>query len=139
MLTVAHQPNEHGQHLGPDGATRFGLLVEDLDAAHRRALDAGAAEYYPPVDKPWKPRSSCVVDPSDNREAHARQILAMWAFVAPAAITRSGWRDWDRAYLPHRFLAVLVLWVRFARFGSIGGGLCARFARFRTGLSAWFG
>jgi DNA-binding transcriptional MerR regulator len=66
MLTVAHKPNEHGQHLGPDGSARFGLLVDDLDSAHRRALDAGATEYYPPVDKPWKPRSSCVTDPSGN-------------------------------------------------------------------------
>jgi DNA-binding transcriptional MerR regulator len=59
--------NEHGAHDGPAGASRFGLLVEDVDAAHRRALDAGATEVYAPVDKPWKPRSSCVADPSGNR------------------------------------------------------------------------
>ena len=62
-----HVANEHGAHDGPAGASRFGLLVEDVDAAHRRALDAGATEVYAPVDTPWKPRSSCVADPSGNR------------------------------------------------------------------------
>ncbi len=67
LLTVADQANEHGTHDGPAGVSRFGLLVDDVDAAHRRALDAGATEVYAPVDKPWKPRSSCVADPSGNR------------------------------------------------------------------------
>lgn len=63
---LAHAPNAHGVHHGPTGTSRFGILVSDVDAAHQRALDAGAAEHYPPVDKPWKPRSSCVIDPSGN-------------------------------------------------------------------------
>jgi DNA-binding transcriptional MerR regulator len=67
MLTVAHELDEHGEHRGPDGQSRFGLLVNDVDAVHQRALDAGAIEVYPPGDKPWKPRSSCVADPSGNR------------------------------------------------------------------------
>jgi PhnB protein len=67
MLTVAHQATEHGGHVGPDGRSRFGLLVDDVDAAHRRALEAGATEVHPPVDRPWKPRSSCVTDPNGNR------------------------------------------------------------------------
>ncbi|MFE3451451.1 VOC family protein [Nonomuraea sp. NPDC059194] len=67
LLTVAHEPNEHDKHDGPAGVSRFGLLVDDVDTAHRRAVDAGAIEVYPPVDKPWKPRSSCVADPSGNR------------------------------------------------------------------------
>ncbi|MGP3967518.1 VOC family protein [Streptomyces sp. 6N223] len=62
LLTVAHQPD----HPGPAGPSRFGLLVADVDATHRRALDAGATEVEPPVDRPWKPRSSCVTDPSGN-------------------------------------------------------------------------
>lgn len=66
LLTVAHAQGQHGQHSHPGGASRFGLLVSDVDEAHRRALDAGASEHYPPVDKPWKPRSSCVIDPSGN-------------------------------------------------------------------------
>lgn len=67
MLTVAHAATEHGAHEGPDGRSRFGLLVDDVDAAHGRALEAGATEVHPPVDRPWKPRSSCVTDPSGNR------------------------------------------------------------------------
>ena len=67
LLTVAHEPNAHGRHEGPAGASRFGLLVADLDAAHRRALDAGAVEVVEPYDAPWKPRSSSVRDPSGNR------------------------------------------------------------------------
>jgi DNA-binding transcriptional MerR regulator/catechol 2,3-dioxygenase-like lactoylglutathione lyase family enzyme len=67
LLTVADQASEQGRHDGPAGVSRFGLLVDDVDAAHRRALDAGATEVYAPVDKPWKPRSSCVADPSGNR------------------------------------------------------------------------
>ncbi|MFI7034927.1 VOC family protein [Microbispora rosea] len=67
LLTVAHELNEHGKHDGPAGVSRFGLLVDDVDAAHRRAVDAGAIEVSPPADKLWKPRSSCVADPSGNR------------------------------------------------------------------------
>ncbi|HSZ43046.1 MAG TPA: VOC family protein [Trebonia sp.] len=66
LLTIAHEPNDHGQHQGPAGTARFGLLVADIDAVHRRALDAGAREHYAPVDRPWKPRSSCVIDPGGN-------------------------------------------------------------------------
>lgn len=67
LLTVAHEPNTHGRHEGPAGASRFGLLVADVDAAHRRALDAGAVEVLAPYDAPWKPRSSSLMDPSGNR------------------------------------------------------------------------
>ncbi|MFC4468770.1 MerR family transcriptional regulator [Streptomyces xiangluensis] len=63
LLTVAHEPN----HPGPAGPSRFGLLVADLDTVHKRALDAGASEVETPADRPWKPRSSCVADPSGNR------------------------------------------------------------------------
>jgi DNA-binding transcriptional MerR regulator len=45
----------------------FGLLVDDVDAAHHRALTAGAAEVHPPADFAWKPRTSSVRDPSGNR------------------------------------------------------------------------
>jgi len=67
LLTVAREPGEHGRpHEGPTGTSRFGLSVADIDATHRRALDAGATEHYPPQERPWKPRSSCVIDPSGN-------------------------------------------------------------------------
>ena len=42
------------------------LFRSDVDAAHRKALDAGATERFAPYDKPWKPRTSHVTDPSGN-------------------------------------------------------------------------
>ncbi len=56
---------EHDQQ-PPIAATRFGLLVDDVDAAHQRALDAGGAEVHPPTDFAWKPRTSCLRDPDGN-------------------------------------------------------------------------
>lgn len=45
----------------------FGMLVDDVDARHRRALDHGATEISPPADYEWKPRCSVIDDPSGNR------------------------------------------------------------------------
>lgn len=45
----------------------FGLLVDDVDARHARALELGAIEISPPTDYGWKPRCSVVDDPSGNR------------------------------------------------------------------------
>jgi len=52
-----------------DGGTpsSFGLLVDDVDARHTRALELGATEISPPTDYRWKPRCSVVDDPSGNR------------------------------------------------------------------------
>jgi len=49
------------------GPSAFGLLVDDVDARHRRALAHGATEVSPPADYPWKPRASVIDDPSGNR------------------------------------------------------------------------
>ena len=62
LLTLVH-PTEEG---GPGGAARFGLLVDDLDERHAAALAAGANEEYGPLELPWKPRCSAVVDASGN-------------------------------------------------------------------------
>ncbi len=48
------------------GQSTFGLLVEDLDACHSRAVDAGAAEAVAPHDGEGMPRCSAVRDPSGN-------------------------------------------------------------------------
>lgn len=48
------------------GRAHFGLLVADVDAAHARALEAGAVEEHPPIEFGWKPRTSCVRDPYGN-------------------------------------------------------------------------
>lgn len=45
----------------------FGMLVDDVDAVHARALEHGAREVEPPADYAWKPRSSVLDDPSGNR------------------------------------------------------------------------
>jgi DNA-binding transcriptional MerR regulator len=62
LLTVAGE-----NHDGPAGASRFGLTVDDVDEAHRRALAAGAVEQSAPYDSSFKPRTSTVIDPSGNR------------------------------------------------------------------------
>jgi predicted enzyme related to lactoylglutathione lyase len=46
--------------------TRFGLLVDNVDTAHARAVRAGATEQHPPTEFSWKPRTSCVRDPDNN-------------------------------------------------------------------------
>jgi len=66
LLSVAHPANEHGEHAGPAGTSRFGLLVGDLDAVHAGALQAGGTEIHAPYQVPWKPRTSCISDPSGN-------------------------------------------------------------------------
>lgn len=48
------------------GPTTFGLLVDDLDAAHERALSAGATEVMKPEEPQGMPRTSAVKDPSGN-------------------------------------------------------------------------
>ncbi|GAA4628565.1 hypothetical protein GCM10023196_045440 [Actinoallomurus vinaceus] len=62
LLTVA----DPERHPWPGGRVKFGLLVDDIDAAHTRALTTGAVEIESPADKPWKPRSSTVQDPGGN-------------------------------------------------------------------------
>jgi DNA-binding transcriptional MerR regulator len=48
------------------GPTTFGLLVDDLDAAHTKALAAGATEVTKPQDAQGMPRNAAVKDPSGN-------------------------------------------------------------------------
>lgn len=48
------------------GPSTFGLLVPDLDAAHARAVEAGAVEAFPPRAAQGMPRHSAIKDPSGN-------------------------------------------------------------------------
>ena len=48
------------------GQSTFGLLVEDLDAVYRAALNAGAIEAVKPHDPGGMPRCSAVKDPDHN-------------------------------------------------------------------------
>jgi predicted enzyme related to lactoylglutathione lyase len=50
-----------------DHASAFGFNVSDLDAAHARAIAAGAVEHFPPMEEPGLPRHSRFEDPSGNR------------------------------------------------------------------------
>ena len=51
---------------GAAGPATIGVLVDDLDVAHRRALDAGATEVLGLHDTMGMPRSSAVRDPDAN-------------------------------------------------------------------------
>jgi DNA-binding transcriptional MerR regulator/uncharacterized glyoxalase superfamily protein PhnB len=57
---------EDPERLDWPGRSNFGLLVPDLDAAHRRALAGGATEAHPPRESEGMPRNSAVLDPSGN-------------------------------------------------------------------------
>jgi hypothetical protein len=48
------------------GQSTFGLLVEDLDTRHARAIEAGATETVAPRDAEGMPRCSAIRDPSGN-------------------------------------------------------------------------
>ncbi len=50
-----------------DHASAFGFSVPNLDAAHARAVAAGAVEHFPPMEEPGMPRHSRFADPSGNR------------------------------------------------------------------------
>jgi predicted enzyme related to lactoylglutathione lyase len=50
----------------PSGTTTFGLLVDDLDDAHARAVAAGGTEAVAPGNPQGMPRNSAVKDPSGN-------------------------------------------------------------------------
>ena len=46
----------------PPTRSALHLYVPDCDAAHTRALAAGASEVHPPMDQPYGERSSAVRD-----------------------------------------------------------------------------
>jgi DNA-binding transcriptional MerR regulator len=48
------------------GPSTFGLLVDDLDAVHARAMAAGGTEVVAPRSPQGMPRSSAIRDPSGN-------------------------------------------------------------------------
>ncbi|MEU4160818.1 MerR family transcriptional regulator [Actinoplanes sp. NPDC026670] len=62
LITLEEHDGAASRHEG----TRFGLLVDDVDTAHARAVNAGGVEVHPPTDFAWKPRTSCVRDPDGN-------------------------------------------------------------------------
>lgn len=62
LITLEERDREAARQSG----ARFGLLVDDVDAAHHRVIEAGGAEIHPAADFVWKPRTSCVGDLDGN-------------------------------------------------------------------------
>jgi len=62
--TILEMGEAHGQY----GAMPTGLhyYVPDVDAAYRRALEAGATSIRPPADQPYGERGAGVTDPAGN-------------------------------------------------------------------------
>jgi DNA-binding transcriptional MerR regulator len=54
------------EHMDQPGKSTFGLLTEDIDAYHARAVDAGATEVVAPHDAEGMPRCSAVRDVSGS-------------------------------------------------------------------------
>ena len=48
------------------GTANFGFVVDDLDGAYKRALNAGGSEIYPPREVDGMPRTAQLKDPSGN-------------------------------------------------------------------------
>jgi len=54
------------EHMDLPGQSTFGLLVDDIDTYHARAVYAGATEVVAPRDAEGMPRCSAVRDPDGN-------------------------------------------------------------------------
>jgi PhnB protein len=70
------------------GGTTAGLFmyVEDVDAAYRRAIDAGATETMPPADMFWGDRFGTVTDPF----GHSWQIATHVEDLTPEEMAERG-------------------------------------------------
>jgi uncharacterized glyoxalase superfamily protein PhnB len=67
--------DEGMQKKGPKGAgSAFYIYVLDVDAAHKRALEAGMSETMPPTDMFWGDRFSAVDDQFGHRWCFATQV-----------------------------------------------------------------
>ncbi len=57
-----------------DVGTRFYLYVEDVDAGHKRAVDAGLKEIAAPEDMFWGDRTAVLEDPWGHRWTFATHV-----------------------------------------------------------------
>ena len=68
LTEVSLLPPEQVQDAGcrPRRIRGIGFLVEDLDSAYGRALDAGATDVHRATDSPGIPKNAQLKDPSGN-------------------------------------------------------------------------
>ncbi|MDA7947423.1 MAG: VOC family protein [Hyphomicrobiaceae bacterium] len=59
---------------GSEVGTRFYLYVDDVDAAHKRAVDADLKEMSPPEDAFWGDRTAVLEDPWGHRWTLATHV-----------------------------------------------------------------
>ena len=76
-----HSPGHVGYQVGPvylgfdqvdrasddESAVTLWFRVDDVDATYTAFVELGAANVYPPVDKPWGDRLAAVLDLDGNR------------------------------------------------------------------------
>jgi len=62
--TILEMGEAHGAY--PPKPTGLHFYVPDVDAAYRRALEAGAASISPPADQPYGERGAGIRDPAGN-------------------------------------------------------------------------
>jgi PhnB protein len=61
MLSDAYP--EHGHPIQAPAGFNLTLMIQDIDARYRRAIDAGAKEIMPPTDMFWGDRYAQLRDP----------------------------------------------------------------------------
>lgn len=75
MLFLCDENANMGMMAPKDEAgTRFYLYVEDVDAVHKRALDAGLSEQAAPQDMFWGDRTAVLQDPWGHRWTLATHV-----------------------------------------------------------------
>ena len=76
-IFISGESEEWGAYAMPEGATAsclFAIETENCDAAHERALQAGATAVSAPEDQFWGMRSSVVRDPFGYRWSFGQRI-----------------------------------------------------------------
>ncbi len=69
-IYISDEAEEWGAFAMPESATAsclFTIMTEDCDAAHQKALEAGATTVSPPTDQFWGMRSAVLRDPYGYR------------------------------------------------------------------------
>jgi|ERR1051326_3789948 uncharacterized glyoxalase superfamily protein PhnB len=67
-IRIGEEVIEMGEAHGPHQPMPTGLhyYVSDVDAVHKRAVEAGGIPQEPPADRPYGERNSTIIDPAGN-------------------------------------------------------------------------